>query len=597
MDSEELVENNQGNQIDLDSLSQLFSQAVQHYQRGDFHQASIDFKKLMIIDPNYADVIHLWGLSFYQIGQIDLGLKFIYRTLKINVFFGAGYSNLALIHKNLGRMNEAISLWHLAFIVEPNNSIFMANYAAALEETGQVHHALPISQHAVYSDPQITLVQNNLAVIQKIAGMMNEAALSNRRSIILQPDYSFSYGNLTNIREQQNQLEEAIQLGQRSILLKPDNSDAHVNLAVALLAHGRLSEGWQAFEWRWLSHDMNKARRDYPSPPWKGEEGNGRALLLYAEQGLGDCLHFCRYALIAAQRNWKIILEVPPLLKRIVQTMDPNFQVIAQGEPLPDFEAHCALMSLPLVTGYGMSLETIPHYVSYLSPYEDDILLWRKRIEDFEQGDRRFRIGLVWAGNPSLAKEYYLPHRHNARDQRRSLPPHNLVPLLQNDSVRFFSVQKNGPALSQPHNVVDFMSDIHDFADCAAFIYHLDLIISVDTSVVHLASAIGKPVWMMDRFDSCWRWLRDRNDSPWYPQLRLFRQKTPGDWQGVITEIQDSLQEKLQPKLILDSDLEDIRIKADDQSLYHESFHNPLDLTKSTFIQWIKKIILWSPWP
>jgi hypothetical protein len=260
-------------------------------------------------------------------------------------------------------------------------------------------------------------------------------------------------------------------------------------------------------------------------------------LLLHAEQGFGDTLQFCRYASLVGAKA-RVILEVQPPLVRLCSSLAGVAQIVAQGEPLPAFDLHCPLMSLPLAI--GTTLDTVPCEVPYLAAAPELVAGWRKRLAGLDG----LRVGLVWAGSPRLELD------SSAMDRRRSITLATMAPLGEVSGVSFISLQKGEPAAQSPDAALglalhDFTASLQDFADTAALIEALDLVISVDTSVAHLAGALGKPIWLLNRFDTCWRWLLNRDDSPWYPQLRQYRQPSPGDWSSVMREVRDALRHRV----------------------------------------------------
>jgi hypothetical protein len=322
-------------------------------------------------------------------------------------------------------------------------------------------------------------------------------------------------------------LDEAAASGRVAVRLGPDSPDGHFNLSLALLALGDLAQGWEEYEWRWKTRLM-QGRRHFPQPQWRGEAAGGRTLLVQAEQGFGDTIQFCRYATLAAARGLRVILEAQKPLVRLLRCLPGVDLVVEQGDGPPPFDLQCPMLSMPLA--FGTTVGTIPSAASYLEADAALAAAWRARLSAVAGHD--LRIGLVWAGNPGSE----LPSMA-ARDRRRSVAPDLLAPLFGLPGLRFFSLQKDGPAAPGGFPLTDFMGGMGDFADTAALVAGLDLVISVDTAVAHLAAALGKPVWLLDRFDHCWRWLAGRRDSPWYPSLRVYRQPRPGDWAPVIAEV------------------------------------------------------------
>jgi hypothetical protein len=277
-------------------------------------------------------------------------------------------------------------------------------------------------------------------------------------------------------------------------------------------------------------------KRTFPQPLWRGDvDIKERTILIYSEQGLGDTIQFCRFAKLVSRHGAKIILEVHPELGSLLSSLDPCISVITRGDKIPEFDYHTPLMSLPLA--FKTTLDDIPNQIPYLSAPEGKTSAWRDRLGKHEKP----RIGLVWAGNPRK-------DLHNDRlDRQRSIEFDRLAPLFDATDGEFYSLQKGDDAVAQLHHsalrqrVIDWIDDLHDFSDTAALVENLDLVIAVDTSVAHLAGALGRPFWLINRYNTCWRWLLDREDSPWYPTARIFRQPRWGDWASVIDRIASEL--------------------------------------------------------
>jgi len=322
-------------------------------------------------------------------------------------------------------------------------------------------------------------------------------------------------------------LDEAVMSYEAALKIKPDDRETSWNRALALLLLGRFEEGWLAYEYRNLRRKTLAARK-YPQPLWWGQEPlKDRHLYVYWEQGLGDTIQFARYVLLAAAAGAKVTFSLQDPLLRLFEGFDSAITMIGQNEAPTEFDLHCPLMTLPLA--FGTRLETIPAFESgYLSVPPADIARWDQRLP---RGRRR--IGLVWSGS-----------RIHGNDANRSIRLARLSPLLQTDDI-WVSLQKEirdaDRAALAGSGLLDVSAELGDFADTAALISSLDLVISVDTSVAHLAGALGKPTWIMLPFAPDFRWLLDREDSPWYPKMRLFRQSRAGDWDGVIARIGEAL--------------------------------------------------------
>jgi hypothetical protein len=377
-------------------------------------------------------------------------------------------------------------------------------------------------------------VHCDLGIALGAVGEFDEAIAACRQAIALKPDYAGAHNNLGVSLMAVGGLDEAVEAFRRAIALKPDLADAHNNLGMTLLQNGRFEEGWAEYEWRWKTrqHLAGGARR-FEAPLWNGEAIGSRVILLHAEQGLGDTLQFCRYAPVVAATG-RTVLEVQPPLVRLLSGLRGVIEVVARGDALPSFDLQCPLLSLP--RALGTTLDTIPAATPYLAADPALARVWRERLSRLDG----LRVGLVWAGGKKLDPAWA------AADRRRSVALDTMAPLGDVAGVSFVSLQKGEPAsqaLNPPNGmaVYDSTADLHDFADTAALIDVLDLVISVDTAVAHLAGALGKPVWLVNRFDTDWRWLLNRDDSPWYPTLRQFRQRAPGDWHSVFLRVREAL--------------------------------------------------------
>ena len=348
-------------------------------------------------------------------------------------------------------------------------------------------------------------------------GQLDQAISSHSTAIGLNPQLTEAYSNLGNAFTDFGKIDQAIAAYRQAISLKPDYAQVHWNLAIALLLKGDYAEGWCEYEWRWKCEDQS-ARR-FTQPLWDGGDLTGRTILLHAEQGFGDTLHFIRYAALVKDRGGRVIVECQQELIGLLKQLTSVTQWITRGQPLPPFDVHRPLLSLPFV--FGTTLENIPQQTPPLQAPANRVEQWRHRVADKSVV---LKVGLAWAGNP-----------HHKNDRNRSILLSQLMPLLEIPHIQFFSLQKG--ASTDGTNLLNLTTELHDFNESAALISNLDLIISVDTSVVHLAAAMGKPTWVMLPFAPDWRWLQQRDDSPWYPSIRLFRQTRIGDWPGVIDQV------------------------------------------------------------
>ncbi|MHB8284179.1 MAG: tetratricopeptide repeat protein [Caulobacteraceae bacterium] len=483
------------------------------------------------------------------------------------------HNNLGAVLSDLGRLEEAQAAYIAAVTLKPDHAEAYHNLGGVLRVQGQLDAAEACYRNALILRPDQPQTHNNLGVCLVGMGRLPEAEACFRASLDLAPDQAEALNNLGSVHRQLGRFAQAepifrqalairprypdaqnnlgntlISLGDFTgaqaqfravIAARPDHAEAHANLALTLLAAGELDEGWREYEWRWKAKGLKARPHVTAAPLWTGEPLAGRTLLLHAEQGLGDTLQFCRYAPLIT--GGRVVMEVQAPLVELMTTLGGGIEVIARGDPAPAFDVQCPLVSLP--RAFGTRLETIPARIPYLSVDPVRRAIWRARLAPLEG----LKVGLVWAGGARPDQP-----ATNAVNARRSMTLAAMAPLGGVAGVSFVSLQKGQPAeaeaLSPPEGLalLEFADDLHDFADTAALTATLDLVISVDTAVVHLAGALGKPVWMLNRYDTCWRWLLGREDSPWYPSLRQFRQAEAGNWAAVVDDVAAALRREVE---------------------------------------------------
>jgi len=436
--------------------------------------------------------------------------------------------DLALRHHQAGRLHEAERLYRQILVQQPEHADAMHLLGLIAHEVGRNDVAVDLIRQAIALNPNYAEAHSNLGIALKDKGQLDEAIAACRQAIALRPNLSEAHGNLAIALRNQGQLDEAIAACRRAIQIKPDDAQVHCwNLAILLLSMGRFAEGWEEFEWR-LKDETKGLRRDFVPPQWNGEDLADKTLLLHTEGGFGDAFQFIRYVPLLRGRAKRMILECSPAVVKLFSGLPGVDEIIARGQALPAFDYQIPLQGLPRL--FKTDLTNIPNAVPYLKVPPEDRLRWKERV----QSDGRLKVGLVWAGSP----------RRKMSDDLRTRGLEVLAPLGQLPQVRFFSLQK-GPesSLARPPGLelTDFTQDLNDFADTAALIENLDLVISVDTSVAHLAGALAKTVWVLIPYSSDFRWLLERTDSPWYPTMRLFRQSSRGDWDSVIARVVDAL--------------------------------------------------------
>jgi tetratricopeptide (TPR) repeat protein len=539
--------------------------ALMLHQLGQFEPAQAAYLEILEALPRNFDALHLLGVLTLQKGDAARAAEIIGQAIRVDASNAVAHFNLALAVQRLGRQAEALESYDRAVAANPRFSQAYSNRGVVLQELarldealssydvaiaidgdfseahfnrGAALHALGRRQEALDSyDKAIALNSGYSAALFNRGGLLREmsewdaALASYDRAIKISPGYAAAHCNRGALLQELNHAAEARVSFDRAIALAPDFAEARVNKALALLSSGDLERGWVEHEWRWKLPNADTEPRPR-QPLWLGEEDvAGKTLLLRSEQGLGDTLQFCRYARLVADRGARVILEVQrplvTLLRGIVGI------VVARGDTMPDFDRWCPLLSLPLA--FRTTLLTIPSGDPYIKSDARKAALWRTELG----AKRRLRVGLCWSGG-------FRPNQpeHWAANYRRNIALGSLL-ALQHPGVELFSLQKGQPAESEPVplvsrgllKMVDFSAKLLDFSDTAALIENLELGISVDTATALLAGAMGKPVWILNRFDTCWRWLSGRPDSPWYPTATLYRQDRPGDWESVIHRV------------------------------------------------------------
>lgn len=440
-----------------------------------------------------------------------------------------------------GRFTEAEARLRERLARRPDDAQDWNNLANVLGELGRPAEAEAAFRRAIAIRPDFAAAHYNLGLQLQAERRLEAAEAAYAAALAVRPDLAQAHNNRGAALRDMGRLEEAVAAFDKALRLRPDYADAQFNQALCRLALGDYARGWAQYEWRWRIHQASLARA-WPGSAWLGRQPvAGRTLVLHAEQGFGDTLQFCRYAPMAAALGARVVLQVQPGLERLLARLEGVSQVLVQPVRPSSVDLHTPMMSLPLA--FGTRLETTPAEVPYLSAEPMAAARWSRRLV----GERGLRVGLVWAGAAR-------PDQPVAAgvDRRRSLPLSAFAPLSALQGVRFFSLQK-GPAAAQLADaerskwagpaVEDFTAELGDFADTAALVANLDLVVTCDTAVAHLAGGMGKPVWILSRFDGCWRWLLDRDDSPWYPTARLFRQRTRGDWDEVVGRVAAALAE------------------------------------------------------
>jgi Tfp pilus assembly protein PilF len=480
-------------------IEPMLQSAYQALQQGQLAQAEAMFGAVIAFDRNHADAHHVLGMLRYQAGQVREAEALIERAiaLRADAAFLTSLANIQLEQKRYEQARE--------------------NYQRALKINRGFIDAW-----------------NNLGLLHMETLQLTEAEDCYRQAIALRGDSVKAWNNLGVIMQDTHRYAEAENAFRAVLQVAPNSPDALLNLGYLWLQQGDFARGWRAYENRWQVRGSDPAR-GFTQALWLGDADlRGKTILLHAEQGFGDTLQCLRYGPMVAALGARVVLEVPPQLKRLAASVTGAATVLARGETLPPFDTHCPLMSLPLA--FKTDLSNIPAHIPYLQVDAEKSAAWRARLG----ATSALRVGLVWAGNA----RQHMP-RALTLDKQRSMNFAQLSSLLDIDNVAFHSLQIEPAVAAQAaaYPLIDHTASIADFSDTAALIDNLDLVISVDTAVAHLAGALGKSVWMLNRYNGCWRWLTERTDTPWYPTMRIFRQSAPGDWGSVVTDVRRELQQ------------------------------------------------------
>jgi tetratricopeptide (TPR) repeat protein len=581
------------------TVEQALEFAITQHQAGRLAEAEAIYRQILAVQPDHAEALHLLGLIALALGRFDAASELIGKAITQSAQ-PVYYSNLGEVYRRAGRLQEAITYFHHALALDPASANTHLNLGAALIRVGQLDEAIVSSRRALALQADLPDAHLNLGVALANTGRLDEAIESYQRALALRPDFAEVHNNLGSALADKGQLEDASTCYQRALAISPEHAEtnnnlgnaflevdqwseaiacfrraldarpqyaeaysnlgvalrgarqfteallsfrqaiicdpnfaaAHWNLASTLLLLGRYEEGWKEYEWRWSG--LSIPRRIFSAPQWDGAPLLDQTLLIHAEQGFGDTIQFVRYLPFVRERLGaaaRVIFECPLRLKRLLTgtndwASEIVYRQIGDDRALPPFDLHLPLLSLPLAL---QRFTPLPTKAPYLHADSELCAIWRNRLGS----DSTFRVGVAWAGN-----------RTHKDDRRRSIDPQEFMPILGVPGVAFYSLQIetwNTGQSSPPAEFIDFTAHVTDFADTAAFIAELDLIISVDTATAHLAGALGRPVWTLLPFVPDWRWGLEGEDTPWYPTMRLFRQRTAGDWEEVVNRVADAL--------------------------------------------------------
>ncbi len=542
----------------------IYEQAISLHQSGKLVEAETLYTRLLAQFPGNPLVLTGLGIIALQRGQIPEGIEKLERSLKIEPAQPSAHQNLGLALRTVNRLEEALACFDRAIAAAADNADAHDYRGIVLQDLRRLEEALASHERAIALAPHRDSGFNNRGAVLLELNRPEEALESLDQAIRLNPHSADAYCNRGNALRILGRLDQALASCDRALDLRPDHARAHINRGAVCeelmrlddaqacfdratelepndvlarwhsctmkLLNGDFDEGWRLFEWRWKMPAQKDAVRKFSQELWLGDSPlSGKTLLIHPEQGLGDTIQFCRYATLANALGAKVILEAPQPLVALVSTLKGDITVIEKGKPLPPFDLHCPIMSLPLA--FKTTIADIPSPIPYLYPSAEKQQEWRHRL-----GHRtKLRVGLAWSGAAG-----------HLNDRNRSIPLHLFKPLLQLPA-EYHSLQREirpGDAAMLPELLQLRLHDaeLRDFSDTAALVNEMDLVISVDTSIAHLAGALGKPLWILLPLLPDYRWMLNRLDTPWYPTATLFRQDARGDWMPVINKVISQIQ-------------------------------------------------------
>ena len=543
----------------------LLDRALQLHQSGQVQAALELYNRVLPSQPGNAQLLYLAGTANLQVGQMEQGIECIRRSLAISPDNPAAHNNIGRALQVLGRGDEALASYDQALALRPDHAEAWYNRGVAPQALGRSDEALASYDRALALKPDFAEACNDRGIALQSLMRWDEALASCDRALAIRPDYAEVHYNRGGALHELTRLDEALASYDKALVLKPDYAEAHNNRGVALhelmrldealtsfdqalaakpdfarawcnksyvLLHMGNFEGWELLEWR-----FKMVKSQFSQPHWLGEEKlEGKTILLHAEEGIGDAVQFCRYAKTLHGLGAKVFLEVQRPLVGLLQGLEGVSGVIERGQARPAFDYHCPLLSLPWAL--RDTLTSIPYPTPYLHADEAKTRYWQTRIGS----GRKLKVGIAWSGGLRPGKPEW-----RVVNERRNIPLGDFCRALNGVDAEFFSLQKGEEAEGElrlrqleywpRRNFHNFMDENRDFSDTAAIMANMDVIISVCTSTAHVAAALGKPTWVLLKFDADWRWLLDRDDSPWYQSVKLYRQSEDRRWEPVLRRV------------------------------------------------------------
>lgn len=510
----------------MQAINDMIKRAVEAFQQGRNEQADEFCAQVLSALPAHYGALHLRGLVAQKQGRLDQAIEWMQESIRLAPRIGEYHNNLGEALSASGKLDEAIAAYRKGIELSPRSPEAYSNLGNALRAQGKPDEAIGMYQKAIAIQPSLAVAHHNLGEVLQELRRLDEAVVAYQNAIVHRPEYVKPMVGLGAALLGLGKPREAVDWYRKAIALDPSNPEAHWNLGLVLIELGEWEEGWQLYEWRWRTNELPP--RQFDRPLWEGQELHGKTILVHPEQGLGDTIHFIRYARLLAERGGRVVFESQKPLAKLLTTVEGISQIITSGDPLPEFDYHIPLLSLP--NRFGTRVETTPAKVPYIFVPAGH----RTEFPGWEEARNKKKIGLVW--KVSTVK---------GSTQERTISLSELAPLFELEDVAYFSLQGGEGKAQLAGSGLPIVDWGFDFVDTAAAILKLDLVISVDTSIAHLAGALGAKVWTLQPFARDWRWLHGHEDTPWYPTMRLFQQKRVGDWAEVIQRVISELRKSL----------------------------------------------------
>jgi tetratricopeptide (TPR) repeat protein len=525
----------QGLKLNPNWLAGWFLLAEARENFGALDDAVRTYCHASTVAPREAGIFYNLGNVYLRQGRLDDAIDAYSVAIDLKPDFAAAHSNLGLVLSRLGRPADALVCCERAVALDATNAEALTNLGNIHKEQGRLDEAIASHRQALAVNPDLASARYNLSVALHDLGDVEAAALAYADALKLLPNHAVGYSNLANVYRELGRLDEAAACYRRALEIDPDLPEGRWNQSLLRLLLGDFERGWPEYEWRFFSGQVPS--REFAQPRWQGEPLTGRSILLHAEQGLGDTLQFIRFAALVKQKGGNVIVECPSGLVYLLRSCAGIDQWVPLGDELPPFNTHSPMASLPGIL--QTRIDSIPASVPYLFAEPALVAQWKERLSSLPG----FRIAINWRGRPGRGEYRW-----------RNIPLDHFMELGRIAGVQLISVQKGegrAELLQHPRGatIIDFGDELDaahgTFMDTAAVMKNVDLVITSDTAIAHLAGALGVPTWVALPFASDWRWLLDRSDSPWYPTTRLFRQKTRGDWTSLFHKIRAALRDAM----------------------------------------------------